>query len=322
MLKFEEQIAILPLTIDGVFKMYFEDPRNLPQLRDFLITHLELENDDLDTIQILNPGLPKDGINDKGFTVDLLLKTKLGNDIHLEMQTSTHMSFEARIQLYNARKAGGQIKVGQDYTNMKRTISLVITKFSVFKDADDYHETILMRRKNGKVFTNAQEIHIIDLTKINSIKTNERQKYLWGMLFMVETKEELEMLAKESTEMADATEKLIEVSADERAQAYALSRENAEFARLLHETGLREQMEQQTEQMKQQIEQKKQQLEQNEKEYQEALEAATEQATHQGIELGTIETAKRMLAENVTADFISKVTNLKMEKIQALQLEV
>jgi len=96
-------------------------------------------------------------------------------------------------------------------------------------------------RKNNKHFTNAQEIHIIDLTKINSVENNERQKYIWGMLFKAETQEELELIAKESTVMADATEKLMEISADERAQAYADSRDYSVFAQRLHEYGLIEQ---------------------------------------------------------------------------------
>jgi len=52
--------------------------------------------------------------------------------------------------------------------------------------------------------------------------------------------EELEMIAKESTEMSEAADKLLQLSADERAQAYAFSHESSEFARKLHEQGIRE----------------------------------------------------------------------------------
>jgi len=43
------------------------------------------------------------------------------------------------------------------------------------------------------------------------------------------------MVAKESKEMAEAADKLLQISEDERAQAYALSYENAVFARQLYE---------------------------------------------------------------------------------------
>ncbi|MCL1990396.1 MAG: Rpn family recombination-promoting nuclease/putative transposase [Defluviitaleaceae bacterium] len=232
--------VILALTIDGVFKLYFEDPRNLPELKRFLKAYLELSDDELSTINILNPGLLKDHVTDKGFTVDLLLKTKSGNDLHIEMQTNPHQNFKERIQLCNARKAGQQVKVGEDYARVKRTISLVITDFRIFLDEAAYHERIMMRRENGKVFTHVQELNIIDLTKLDSEKEHDKEKYLWGKLFKARTKEELVMLANESEEMAEAAEKLLKISADERAQAYAFSRDNAEFARKLHEQGIRE----------------------------------------------------------------------------------
>ena len=293
MKKIEEEITILQLTIDGIFKMYFEDPRNLPELRHFLMTHIELDADDLESITVLNPGLLKDNASDKGFTVDLLLKTKLGNDIHLEMQTNPHLNFNERVQLYNARKAGSQVKAGQDYTKAKRTISLIITDFPVFKDADDYQETILMRRKNNKVFTNVQEIHIIDLTKINSVAISEKQKYLWGKLLKAKSKEALEMLAKESNEMADATKKLIQISADERAQAYAMSWENSEFARQLHEQGLVDQ----------------------------GIKQGVKQGIEQGIEYNSIEMAISLLKDELPFEFISKHTGLSLEKIKQLKEE-
>lgn len=273
----ERNPIILSLTIDGVFKLYFEDPRNLSELRRFLKSYLELSDGELSTIQVLNPGLLKDRVDDKGFTVDLLLKTKSGNDVHIEMQTNSHTNFKERVQLCNSRKAGQQVKVGQDYSHVKRTISLIITDFRVFKDTETYHEKIMMRRENGKVFTNAQEINLIDLTKIDM--TGGKEKYLWGKLFKARTKEDLEMLAKESEEMAQATEKLFQISADERAQAYAFSRENSEFARKLHEQGIREEVR----------------------------------------EEAKLETAKKLLAKGMLIEDIIDVTGLTVEEIKNLK---
>jgi len=295
MLKNEElNPTILPLTIDGIFKMYFEDPKNLPELRRFLKAHLDLGDSDLSTIEVLNPGLPKDNIEDKGFTVDLLLKTNSNNDIHIEMQTNSHQSFKERVQLYNARKAGQQVKAGQDYRDAKRTISLIVTDFRVFADSEDYHETVMMRRKNGKVFTSVQEINIIDLTKLGTEEANDREKYLWGKLFKVQTKEELEMLAKESEEMAQAVEKLLEISADERAQAYALSRDNADFARRLHEHGIRKK----------------------------ATAEGHAEGLEQGLEQGRLEIARKMLAKGMPVEDVLEITNFPVERIEKLKNEL
>ena len=282
----KQNTTILPLTIDGIFKLFFENPRNLPELRRFLKAYLELSDDDLSVIQVLNPGLLKDNIGDKGFTVDLLLKTKSDNALHIEMQTSSQINFKERFQLCNARKAGQQVKVGEDYSKVRRTISLIVTTFLVFDDSEKSHEKIVMRRENGKVFTNVQELNFIDLTKAGTDEEDNREKYLWSKLFKVKTLEELEMIAEESKEMAEAADKLLHLSADERAQAYAESRENSEFAQRLHEQGIREE--------------------------------AREEGWEEGREERDLEIAASMLADNFPLSTISKHTNLSIEELEKL----
>jgi len=102
------------------------------------------------------------------------------------------------------------------------------------------------------------------------------------------------MLAKESEEMAEATEKLRRISEDERAQAYALSRDNAEFARAMHEHDMRERLKRDIEEeLKQGIE-----------------EGASEKA---------IEIAKNGLENNVPIETISVMTGLSIEEIEKLK---
>lgn len=58
-----QKIKILPLTIDRIFKMYFDNPDNLTQLQSFLMAHIELDEDYLVEINVLNPGLPKASVD-------------------------------------------------------------------------------------------------------------------------------------------------------------------------------------------------------------------------------------------------------------------
>ena len=273
---------ILSLTIDGIYKMYFENPKNLPELRKFLKAYLDLSDDELSTIQVLNPTMLKDDIDDKSFTVDLLLKTKSGNIIHIELQVAPHVNFKERFQLCNARKAGQQVKVGQDYSQVKRTITLIVANFNVFPDSKKSHEKILMRRENGKVFTDVQEINVIDLTKAETDEESTEEKKLWSKLIKAKTREELEMIASKSEEWSTAANKVLELSADEIAQAYAFSHESSEFARRLHEQGIRE----------------------------------------EGIDIGKvereIEIAKNLLAMGMTIENISMGTGLSIDAIKEL----
>jgi len=319
-----QNVTMLPLTIDGIFKLFFEDPRNLPELRGFLKAYLDLSNDDLSEIQVLNPGLLKESINDKGFTVDLLLKTKTGNALHIEMQTSYKTNYKERFQLCNARKAGQQVKVGEQYTKVRRTISLIVTNFTAFTDSDKSHERIVMRRENGKIFTNAQELNFIDLTKAEEDDENNREKYLWSKLFKVTTWEELEMVAKESEEMAEAADKLLQLSRDERAQAYAESREHSEFAWKLHMQGVRDEVRKE-ERIKSDAEKRelrkeeriKADAEKRELRKEERIKADAEK--RELLQQDKIRNAQKMMEDNFSDEMIERYTGLSMDKIKLLK---
>lgn len=334
-------LTILQLAIDGIFKMYFEDPGNLPELKSLLKAYLELSDDDLSTIQILNPGLSKDNFDDKGFSVDLLLEIKNGDALHIEMQTGKHKNFKERIQLYNARKAAQQIKVGEKYQELKRirrTISLIITTFPVFKKDGIFQERIVMRRENGEVFTVVQELNIIDLTKASREATQNKEKYLWAKLLQVTTMEELKMIANESKEISEAAEKLLQISADKRAQAYVLSYENAIFARALYEQDFQDEIaeqkaniEDQETEIKEQRVELDQQFEEVQKQF-EKIKKQRDELNKQKNEINRqketmakekneakITIAKSLLESGMSIEAVTKHSNLPIEVIKSLK---
>ena len=296
--------ALLPLTIDVIFKMFFEDPKNRDQLRHFLKATLDFSEDELSEITVLNSELLRGKADDKGLIVDLLLKSKSGNFKHLEMQQAQHSYFKERIQIYNARIAGGQINVGEDYSEVKRAISLIITGEKMFKDGGEYHETIAMRRENGENFTDVQEINIFDLSKLKNEKSRSCPKYLWLSLINTKTWEELELLAKESEEMEQAAEKLIVISQDEEARARALSRANSEYATKLHERGIREEV------------RKEERLRMDE--LMQKAEAEKDELV-QKAEADKVESARKMLKDNLPIKIIERYTGLSAEEIKQLQ---
>jgi len=118
--------------------------------------------------------------------------------------------------------------MGDDYTKTKASISLIVTNFRLFNDSEDYYEYVTYLRKNGEVFTDVQQYHIIDLTKIP--KTLTEDHHVWGALFKAKTDEELKDIMSVSEEMKQAGEKLMELSADELAREYARAREESQWA--------------------------------------------------------------------------------------------
>jgi len=237
--KNEKENKLLSLTNDAVMKLFFTNKENEEQLRQFLKATTHLTDDDLATIDIKDPKLTKQHVQEKDFIVDIRLTSTSGEKVNIEIQARNHDGFKHRMIAYNARQYASQLPRGKHYIELKSSISLIVTNFSMFDDTDEYYEHILFRRKNNKVFTTAQQFYIMDLTKLP--KELSEAKLQWGRLFRVRTKEELQMLMNESEEMKVAGERLLRLSADEDAQEIARAREESQWAweHTLHATEAR-----------------------------------------------------------------------------------
>jgi len=222
------QNSPLPLTNDAVFKLYFCQPENEHLLRDFLLSNTALSPSDLVSIKIENPTLPKLSVNEKDFVVDIRITDAKGKHLHIEMQMKRHKAFIERMVAYNARQYSTQLKRGEDYLQLKASISLIITNFRVFDDTKDISEHILFRRKNGKEFTSAQQFYIIDLTKVP--EDTPEFSNLWLALLSARTEEDIKMLMEKSEVMNDAGEQLLKLSQDEINRNIAQAREDSQWA--------------------------------------------------------------------------------------------
>jgi len=221
--------TILSLTNDAVLKLFFANEANRPQLREFLKATTHLTDDDLKIIEVHNPTLTKENVQDKDFVVDIHLTSVTGHKIIIEMQVENHINFIERMISYSSRRYSTQLQRGEKYTKLRETITLIIVDFPLFDDSDDFYEHIAFRRKNGKLFTNAQQFYIMDLTKLPERLTEAMHQ--WGALFKMKTEEELKVLMEKSEEMKEAGAKLLKLSADEEARELAEIREFALWAK-------------------------------------------------------------------------------------------
>ena len=303
----QEAPELLSLKLDAVLKLYFARKENEEQLRQFLKATVQLSDDSLATIDIKNPILTKQHVQEKDFIVDIHLTSATGELIILEMQIQDHDGFIDRMVSYNARDFASQLRRGENYVKLKSAISLVIVDFEMFDDTDDYYEHILFRRKNRKIFTKAQQFFIIDLTKLPNELT--KPLHFWGKLFKVETEEELRMLMEESEEMKEAGEKLLELSADKEAQEIVQARKDSQWAwnhminateeRVREETEVR--VREETEVRVREEERKK-----SDKEKAEILQQVADDK---------VEAAKRFLAMGLSIEDVAKGTGLDCNDI-------
>jgi len=281
---------ILPLTNDAVFRMYFASEQNIEQLRLFLKAMLpDLTEEDLVDIQIKSEKLTKADVTNKDFILDLRLVDAAGHYINVEMQMKGHPYFIERAVSYNARNLSGQLKAGDDYTKIKASISLIVTSFRLFEDAENYYEYVTYRRDNGQVFTDVQQYHIIDLTKLPEALTEDH--HVWGALFKAKTDEELRKIMSVSEEMKQAGEKLRKLSEDELAREYARAREESEWAYHLTMTGYKEM----------------------------GLAEGLKEGRKEGANEKAMEMAQRSIKAGIEIDLIVELTGLTEQEIEGLK---
>ena len=280
----QDQRELLPLTNDAVLKLFFTRKSNVEQLKQFIKANTHLTDVDLATVEIKNSTLTKAHVTDKDFTVDIRLTSSAGHRINLELQVQNHAGFIDRMVSYNARQFASQLKRGQGYTTLKESISIVVVNFRLFDDSDEFSEHILFRRENRKIFTRAQQLFIIDLTKLPLELTESSHK--WGALFKARTTEEVERLMSESEEMKVAGEKLMELSSDDQAQELARAREESQWA------------------------------------WEYTLDATLAQGREEGREEGREAAAKVGLENNVPLETIKLMTGLSEDEILALKNEL
>ena len=283
-----EQYPLLSLRNDAVFKMFFSKKENEEQLRGFLKATTNLTDEDLAVIEVKNPTLTKENVGDKDFVVDVRITSASGDRLNMEMQMQNHDGFIERMVSYNARQYASQLKKGEDYVKLKASISLIVTNFELFDDTDEAYEYITYRRTNGKIFTNGQQFHTLDLTKLS----NDRVEgyHIWGSLFRVKNSEELKSVMIKSEEMKQAGEKLLELSEDEQAREIARAREESQWAwqHTLYHTEER------------------------------AREEGHAEGHQAGANEKAIEMAKATLREGLDEEIVAKISGLSIDEIMVL----
>jgi predicted transposase/invertase (TIGR01784 family) len=208
---------ILPPKNDIVFKLLFGDQRNGDLLIDFLKAVIRLPEDDYSEITVVDPHLMRKHPDKKLGILDLKIKTKSGKIVHVEIQLSDLPQMQERIIFYDAGLITEQIDVGEDYSLIKRVITILITDYVLIPERARYHHRFTFYDSESEwEFTDLIEIHTLELPKLPETADN----YLWHWLrfLRAESKEDLDMVAQASPELNKTVVKLLELSEDEESR--------------------------------------------------------------------------------------------------------
>ncbi|MDR2074432.1 MAG: Rpn family recombination-promoting nuclease/putative transposase, partial [Oscillospiraceae bacterium] len=110
-----KDFELLPRTNDLVFKKIFGDYKNTNILKDFLDSVLDLNKEDYEIIEILDPHSKIEFIDDKECVIDVKIRTKTGKIIDIEMQVKSSPIMRHRIVYYLSSMIYEQVKITEKF---------------------------------------------------------------------------------------------------------------------------------------------------------------------------------------------------------------
>ena len=212
--------------IDFAFKEIME---NNEARKGFLAAVLKVNPKDIKETQILNPYLRKMHEDDKLGILDV--RVLLNNDIEIdtEIQLAEFAAWANRTLFYLSKMFADQIEKGQDYSLLKKCVSISILDFLLFKEEETEFYSCFHIREDSRnfLYTDKMEFHVIELPKLPEELKEEDSLLLWAKFINAERKEEFDMLAEKSPYINSAYQHLQVISQDKEKRLEYEAREKA-----------------------------------------------------------------------------------------------
>lgn len=210
------------------------------------------------------------------------------------MQVAYKSNMIKRMLYYWARQYAKNIKKSEKYSELKRTIGVLIANFEIEElKGKGFHSKWKIKDDDegiGKtVLTDDLEFHIIELPKLHQIIVKQKDKNLekWMLFLENPDSKEVQEYMEENENMKKARKKLCEISEDVKIQRMAELREKA----ILDEN--------------------------------EARETGYQEGKEQGIKAGIKEGEERIIQKmkqaGIKVEEIAKITGISKEEIEKLQ---
>ena len=285
----ENNLELLPLTDDYIFKRVFAYKGNESVLKDFLEALLKIE---IKGIKITNPEIIPYEKGEKRGLLDIKAEINDGTMLDVEMQMKNERNTDERATEYMGKMISEQLQVGEDYQNLKKSIVIFITNYNFLK-RNSYHSVGKMKfdktiedeyvnmgyDEEDELASKYIEVHYIELPKFKKKELSKFTKLDQWMCIFTQNKEGIMLAEKENKEIKRAINTLDFLSKDPKERERHNSIVMAEYNRLVSEHNFFE----------------------------------------DGKKENSIEIAKEMLKENMTIEMIMKFTKLKKEEIEKLK---
>lgn len=153
--------------VDYAFKHAFGRDAARPILINVLDAVLDWPSGhQVEAVDLQNPFNPKETDDGKLSVLDIKARDQAGRQFNVEMQMLAFPSYEQRILFYWSKLYQQQLHEGQDYLELKPTISISFLNYVLLPNAPHYHSCFLLLEKTQHFpLTDNLEVHILELPK-------------------------------------------------------------------------------------------------------------------------------------------------------------
>ena len=174
----------IDLRCDFGFKYCMSDPIIM---KSFLNALLEGDVEKITSVTFENVEMPRDTINQRGVTFDLLCTTETGDSILIEMQNSYQKFFKTRANFYIFNLMRKKINRGIEWGKMENDITRIIGIFIMGDGLAGLDDAITCTAecnvKTGEIFWDRHRKYFINLPKFKFDAKNITTKDIWINFF-------------------------------------------------------------------------------------------------------------------------------------------
>ena len=241
---FQKAVGEIPysLTNDYMFRAVLQE--NEEVLRGLICSLLNITNDDIKTIDITNPIVLGETIDNKSVILDLAILFNNDQRMNIEMQVVSQDDWPER-SLYYLCKDFCHLLRGQNYGDILPLLHINILDFILFEEHPMFYSQYrFMENATNHVYSGKIGINVLELKSIKLATNEDKACKLdhWANIFKANTWEEIKMLAQNDEAAHQAALSMYMLSGDEKIRKQCEARERYELDRIaLIETGAKKQ---------------------------------------------------------------------------------
>ena len=191
--------------------------KNPKVLKSLVCSLLRLRLQEIRSIQIINPIILGEAVDEKTFILDINIVLNDNTLINLEMQVENLYNWEERSLSYLCCTFD-QLQKGEEYSSAKPVIHISFLDFTPFPEYPEFYASYkFMNEKKHHIYSDKLTLRVVDLRQIELATAEDQASGLehWARLFKASTWEEIRMIAKKDENLLEATETLYTLNADE-----------------------------------------------------------------------------------------------------------